>query len=62
MGVDLFFCFQFWDLIDSICQWQSNMSVLVVIVYMEEVECYDWLVVMNVGEVLVIGSVEELWQ
>lgn len=37
------------------------MSVLVVIVYMEEVECFDWLVVMNVGEVLVIGSVEELW-
>lgn len=34
--------------------------MLVVIVYMEEVERFDWLVAMNVGEVLVIGSVEEL--
>ncbi len=53
---------QFWDLIDSIRQRQSNMSVLVATAYMEEAERFDWLVAMNAGEVLATGSAEELRQ
>lgn len=60
MGVDLFLCMQFWDLIVDICVVCLGMSVIVVIVYMEEVECFDWLVVMDVGQVFVIGMLVEL--
>lgn len=57
-GVDLLSRSQFWDLIDSIRQRQSNMSVLVATAYMEEAERFDWLVAMNAGEVLATGSAE----
>ena len=61
-GVDPLSRAQFWDLIDSIRQRQSNMSVLVATAYMEEAERFDWLVAMNAGEVLPPGSAEELRQ
>lgn len=61
-GVDPLSRAQFWDLIDSIRQRQSNMSVLVATAYMEEAERFDWLVAMNAGEVLATGSAEELRQ
>ncbi|EIH2982979.1 ribosome-associated ATPase/putative transporter RbbA [Escherichia coli] len=61
-GVDSLSRAQFWDLIDSIRQRQSNMSVLVATAYMEEAERFDWLVAMNAGEVLATGSAEELRQ
>ncbi|EJZ1710993.1 ribosome-associated ATPase/putative transporter RbbA [Escherichia coli] len=61
-GVDPLSRSQFWDLIDSIRQRQSNMSVLVATAYMEEAERFDWLVAMNAGEVLATGSAEELRQ
>lgn len=48
-GVDPLSRAQFWDLIDSIRQRQSNMSVLVATAYMEEAERFDWLVAMNAG-------------
>lgn len=57
-GVDPLSRAQFWDLIDSIRQRQSNMSVLVATAYMEEAERFDWLVAMNAGEVLATGSAE----
>lgn len=60
IGVDLLLCNQFWELIGCICVGCEGMSVLVVIVYMEEVECFDWLVVMDDGKVLVIGMLQEL--
>ena len=50
-GVDPLSRAQFWDLIDSIRQRQTNMSVLVATAYMEEAERFDWLVAMNAGEV-----------
>lgn len=61
-GVDPLSRAQFWDLIDSIRQRQSNMSVLVATAYMEEAERFDWLVAMNAGKVLATGSAEELRQ
>lgn len=61
-GVDPLSRAQFWVLIDSIRQRQSNMSVLVATAYMEEAERFDWLVAMNAGEVLATGSAEELRQ
>lgn len=51
---------QFWDLIDSIRQRQTNMSVLVATAYMEEAERFDWLVAMNAGEILATGSAQQL--
>ena len=51
-GVDPLSRAQFWDLINSIRQRQTNMSVLVATAYMEEAERFDWLVAMNAGEVL----------
>ncbi|HAW0249651.1 TPA: ABC transporter ATP-binding protein/permease [Escherichia coli] len=59
-GVDPLSRAQFWDLIDSIRQRQSNMSVLVATAYMEEAERFDWLVAMNAGEVLASGTPQEL--
>ncbi|POT55513.1 multidrug ABC transporter ATP-binding protein [Citrobacter amalonaticus] len=59
-GVDPLSRAQFWELIDSIRQRQTNMSVLVATAYMEEAERFDWLVAMNAGEVLATGSAEAL--
>lgn len=59
-GVDPLSRAQFWDLIDSIRQRQTNMSVLVATAYMEEAERFDWLVAMNAGEILATGSAQQL--
>lgn len=59
-GVDPLSRAQFWDLINSIRQRQTNMSVLVATAYMEEAERFDWLVAMNAGEVLATGSAQQL--
>ncbi|EHM2229341.1 ribosome-associated ATPase/putative transporter RbbA [Salmonella bongori] len=59
-GVDPLSRAQFWELIDSIRQRQSNMSVLVATAYMEEAERFDWLVAINAGEVLATGSAQQL--
>ncbi|XVB26492.1 ribosome-associated ATPase/putative transporter RbbA [Citrobacter koseri] len=59
-GVDPLSRAQFWALIDSIRQRQTNMSVLVATAYMEEAERFDWLVAMNAGEVMATGSATEL--
>ncbi|HBC8591422.1 TPA: ribosome-associated ATPase/putative transporter RbbA [Citrobacter koseri] len=59
-GVDPLSRAQFWALIDSIRQRQTNMSVLVATAYMEEAERFDWLVAMNAGEVMATGSAQEL--
>ncbi|KAA1047673.1 ribosome-associated ATPase/putative transporter RbbA [Pseudocitrobacter sp. 73] len=59
-GVDPLSRAQFWDLIDSIRERQSNMSVLVATAYMEEAERFDWLVAMNAGEVMATGSAQQL--
>lgn len=59
-GVDPLSRAQFWELINSIRQRQTNMSVLVATAYMEEAERFDWLVAMNAGEVLATGSAQHL--
>lgn len=59
-GVDPLSRAQFWDLIDSIRERQTNMSVLVATAYMEEAERFDWLVAMNAGEVMATGSAQQL--
>jgi ribosome-dependent ATPase len=59
-GVDPLSRQQFWELIDHIRTGNPNMSVLVATGYMEEAANFDWLVVMNAGQVLSTGTTSEL--
>jgi ribosome-dependent ATPase len=59
-GVDPLSRRQFWDLIDRLCARRPEMSVLAATAYMEEAEHFDWLVAMNRGRVLAVGSPAEL--
>jgi ribosome-dependent ATPase len=59
-GVDPLSRRQFWELIDRIRARRPNMSVIVATAYMEEAERFDWLVAMNGGKVLDIGTPKEL--
>lgn len=59
-GVDPLSRRQFWALIDHIRARQPDMSVLVATAYMEEANCFDWLVAMDNGRVLGTGSPDEL--
>ena len=59
-GVDPLSRKQFWDLIDRIRRQRSGMSVIVATAYMEEAERFAWLVAMDAGKVLAIGTPAEL--
>ncbi len=59
-GVDPLSRRQFWELIDSIRAERPKMSVLVSTAYMEEAELFDWLVAMDAGRILDIGTPAEL--
>ncbi|CAN7601752.1 ribosome-associated ATPase/putative transporter RbbA [Pseudorhodoferax sp. LjRoot39] len=59
-GVDPLARAQFWSLIDGIRTERPRMSVLVATAYMDEAQGFDWLVVMDAGRVLAIGSPAEL--
>ncbi|MGY3486487.1 ribosome-dependent ATPase [Bradyrhizobium sp. USDA 4011] len=60
-GVDPLSRRQFWDLIDRLrTRSSSTMSVLVATAYMEEAERFDWLIAMNAGSVLAVGSPSDL--
>jgi ribosome-dependent ATPase len=59
-GVDPLSRRQFWDLIDQIRNERTDMSVIVATAYMEEAELFEWLIVMNEGNVLATGSPVEL--
>ncbi len=59
-GVDPLSRRQFWDLIDRIRKDRPGMSVITATAYMEEAARFDWLVAMNAGEVLAIGTTAEL--
>ena len=61
-GVDPLSRRQFWALIDRIRGSRPNMTVIVATAYMEEAECFDWLIAMNQGKVLATGSPKELHQ
>jgi len=59
-GVDPLSRRQFWDLIAHIRGERSGMSVMIATAYMEEAERFDWLVAMDAGKVLAIGTPGEL--
>jgi ribosome-dependent ATPase len=59
-GVDPLARRQFWDLIDRIRERRPTMSVLVATAYMDEAERFDWLMVMNAGQILDTGPPEEV--
>jgi ribosome-dependent ATPase len=59
-GVDPLSRRQFWEMIASIRASRPAMSVLVATAYMEEAARFDWLVAMNKGRVLSVGTPEDL--
>ncbi len=59
-GVDPLARRQFWDLIDSIREEQTDMSVLVATAYMDEAQRFDWLIAMDDGKILDTGTPAEL--
>jgi ribosome-dependent ATPase len=59
-GVDPLSRRQFWQLIDRIRNRRAEMSVIVSTAYMQEAAGFDWLVAMDDGRVLAIGSPSEL--
>ena len=59
-GVDPLARRQFWDLIDSIREVQSDMSVLVATAYMDEAQRFNWLIAMDEGKILDTGTPAEL--
>ena len=59
-GVDPLSRQQFWTLIDQIRAGRPGMSVLVSTAYMDEAESFDWLIAMDAGRILAIGTPEEL--
>ena len=59
-GVDPLSRRQFWELIDRIRGRRAGMSVIVATAYMEEAEQFDVLVAMNHGQVIAMGTPDEL--
>lgn len=59
-GVDPLARVQFWDLIARIRSQRSGMSVIVATAYMDEAQRFDWLVTMDAGQVLAVGTSAEL--
>jgi ribosome-dependent ATPase len=59
-GVDPLSRRQFWQLIDRIRSRRPGMSVLVATAYMEEAEQFDWLLALNAGKILAMGSPGEI--
>lgn len=59
-GVDPLSRRQFWELISTIRNERTSMSVIVSTAYMDEAEGFDWLVAMDDGHVLDTGTPQEL--
>jgi ribosome-dependent ATPase len=59
-GVDPLARSQFWELISHIRSQRDNMSVIVATAYMEEARRFDWLVAMDEGRVLAVGSPQSI--
>ncbi len=59
-GVDPLARAQFWDLIKRIRTDRPAMSVIVTTAYMDEAQRFDWLVAMDAGKILAIGTPREL--
>jgi len=59
-GVDPLSRHQFWSLIDGMRRDTPGLSVFAATVYMDEAERFDWLVLLNAGQVLAAGRPAEL--
>jgi ribosome-dependent ATPase len=59
-GVDPLSRRQFWELIGRIRGRRKGMSVVVATAYMEEAERFDWLLAMDAGRVLAVGTPAQL--
>ena len=59
-GVDPLSRRQFWQLLASLRQQRSGMSVIVATAYMEEAQRFDWLVAMDAGALLAVGRPDEI--
>ncbi|CCB66267.1 MULTISPECIES: ribosome-associated ATPase/putative transporter RbbA [unclassified Hyphomicrobium] len=59
-GVDPLSRRQFWELIQRMREHRGGMSVLVATAYMEEAERFDWLIAMNAGKILTVGSPSDI--
>ncbi|MCP5360049.1 MAG: ribosome-associated ATPase/putative transporter RbbA [Steroidobacteraceae bacterium] len=59
-GVDPLARAQFWELIARIRRGRPGMSVIVATAYMDEAQRFDWLVAMDAGQVLAMGTPGEL--
>jgi ribosome-dependent ATPase len=59
-GVDPLSRRQFWKLIERMRERRPGLSVVVATAYMEEAERFDWLVAMDGGRILAVGSPAEL--
>jgi ribosome-dependent ATPase len=59
-GVDPLSRGQFWDLINSIRARRPQMSVIVATAYMDEAQRFDWLMAMDDGKIIAIGTLKEL--
>jgi ribosome-dependent ATPase len=59
-GVDPLSRRQFWTLIDDIRAGRPGMSVVISTAYMDEAEKWDWIVAMDAGRVLAMGTPAEL--
>jgi ribosome-dependent ATPase len=61
-GVDPLARRQFWDLIGDIRRSRPGMSVIVATAYMDEASRFDWLVAMDAGRILAVGSPQDLYE
>jgi ribosome-dependent ATPase len=59
-GVDPLSRRQFWELIEDMRHEHRGMSILIATAYMEEAEHLDWLVMMDEGQILAVGTPQEL--
>ncbi len=59
-GVDPLSRRQFWELVNEIRRELHGMTILVATAYMEEAEHMDWLIMMEGGKILAVGTQEEL--
>ncbi|MDY0067528.1 MAG: ribosome-associated ATPase/putative transporter RbbA [Steroidobacteraceae bacterium] len=61
-GVDPHARRQFWNLIDDIRRSRPGMSVIVATAYMDEASRFDWLVAMDAGHILAVGTPQNLYE